>query len=279
MYHLKADGTAKVIETVHPDWTSLPYTHLDGTWVQCWTELYRNAEPLVIEKMHLAALPAKIAKQMQQQQVKSAICVQILREEQLLGWLCIQQCECERVWQPDEIEALQQLSAEVSIALQQSELYQQAQQLNADLELQVQQRTNQLQTALRFESMLKRITDKVRDSLDGSQILQAAVKELSLVLDLGGCNAAVYDLDQGTSTIRYESTRSIPTYQGRVAQMDDFPEIYQQLKQGHYFQFCSLLPNPDRGRVSMLACPIFVDSQFSDSSSQNTEQGYSEIYG
>jgi signal transduction histidine kinase len=111
----------------------------------------------------------------------------------------------------------------------------------------------------KYESMLKRITDKVRDSLDESQILQAAVQELTLVLGLAGCNSALYDLDQGTSTVRYEYTNSIPTLYGRVAQMDHSPEIYHQLKSGYYFQFCSLFPNPERGRVAMLACPIFVD--------------------
>jgi len=52
------------------------------------------------------------------------------------------------------------------------------QQLNANLERQVQERTSQLQQALDFEAMLKRITDKVRDSLDESQILQTAVAHM-----------------------------------------------------------------------------------------------------
>jgi signal transduction histidine kinase len=88
------------------------------------------------------------------------------------------------------------------------------------------------------------------------------------VLGLGGCNSAIYDLEEGTSTICYEYTDSLPAYQGRVAQMDHFPEIYHQLQQGYSFQFCSLVPNPARGQVAMLACPIFVDP----SSSQGIDQ-------
>jgi len=137
-----------------------------------------------------------------------------------------------------------------------------------DLEQKLHNRTVEMQKALNFESTLKRITDKVRDSLDESQILQTVVKELTLVLGLGGCNSALYDLEQGTSTIRYEYTSSIPTSQGRVALMDHFPEIYRQLQQGYYFQFCSLFPNPTRGHVAMLACPIFVDP----TSSQGMDQ-------
>jgi signal transduction histidine kinase len=161
-------------------------------------------------------------------------------------------------------ESLQQLQRITQNLAQQnhklSKFYHHAQRLNADLEEQIQQRTVEVQLALDFESMLKRITDKVRDSLDESQILQAAVKELTLVLGLGGCNAALYDLERGTSTICYEYIHSVPTSRGKVAQMDRFPEIYRQLKQGHYFQFCSLMPNPERGHVALLACPIFVDT-------------------
>lgn len=121
----------------------------------------------------------------------------------------------------------------------------------------VQQRTSQLEQALEFEAMLKRITDKVRDSLDETQIWQTAVRELTLVLGIKGCNASLYDLERGTSTICSEYAATIPAIHGRVAKLAKFPELYQQLLRGQYFQFCSLLPNPERGRSAMLACPIF----------------------
>ncbi len=142
-----------------------------------------------------------------------------------------------------------------------STLYAEIQRLNTELEHQVQSRADEVQRALQFESMLKRITDKVRDSLDEGQILQTAVEELTLVLGLAGCNASLYNLEEGTSTICYEYIESVPKSRGKVAQMDRFPEIYRQLKQGLSFQFCSLMPNPERGNVALLACPIFVDEQ------------------
>ncbi|MEM8809540.1 MAG: HAMP domain-containing sensor histidine kinase, partial [Cyanobacteria bacterium P01_G01_bin.38] len=46
---------------------------------------------------------------------------------------------------------------------------------------------------------------------------------------------------------------------GRVSQMEAFPEVYHQLLEGQYFQFCSIFPNPVRGHVSMFACPILDD--------------------
>jgi signal transduction histidine kinase len=132
------------------------------------------------------------------------------------------------------------------------------QQLNTNLERQVKERTEQLQQALDFEAMLKRITDKVRDSLDESQILEVVVTELAIVLNIGGCATALYDSDQTTSTISYEYTTEVPSAQGRVLQMADFSDGYRQLLQGQYFQFCELVPSI-RGPVTILACPILED--------------------
>lgn len=129
-------------------------------------------------------------------------------------------------------------------------------QLTINLESLVAERTNQLQQVLEFEAMLKRITDKVRDSLDESQILQTVVKEMVLVLGVSCCNTALYDQEQGTSNIYYEYATAHPEAQARKIQMTNLPEVYHLLLQGQYCQFCSIVPNPVRGRVAMLACPI-----------------------
>lgn len=128
------------------------------------------------------------------------------------------------------------------------------------VEEQLQQTATQLQQSLTFEAMLKRITDKVRDGLDESQILQTVVQELVIVLGASCCNTALYDLERGISTICYEYATLNPKAQSRISNIANFPEVYQQLLQGEYCQFCSITPNPLRGRVAMLACP-FVDDR------------------
>ncbi|MCS6812738.1 MAG: GAF domain-containing sensor histidine kinase [Cyanobacteria bacterium] len=140
----------------------------------------------------------------------------------------------------------------------QTEQLNQIQQLNQQLERLVQERTEQLRLAYDFEASLKRITDRVRDSLDEDHILQTAVKELTIAVGALGCNSAVYDLDEQLSTIRYEYTTTC-VLNGRVLKMANFLEGYRQLLAGQFFQFCSLQPNPERGRTSMLACPIQDD--------------------
>ncbi len=175
------------------------------------------------------------------------------------------------LWQDWEIEIVRTVADQLAIAIQQSELYQQVQQLNAALENQVQQRTGELQQALVFEALLKRITDKVRDSLDECQILQTAVQELALGLDLASCDTGLYDLEQETSTVEYEYlTTPVISMVGMVVPMARYPAIYKQLLQGDCFQFCwlrsangvQLQPHKVMGHSSsVLACPLVDDSR------------------
>ncbi|MEM9138116.1 MAG: GAF domain-containing protein, partial [Cyanobacteria bacterium P01_F01_bin.42] len=130
--------------------------------------------------------------------------------------------------------------------------------INNTLRQQLEERNCALDQLTEFEATLKRITDRVRDSLDEKQILQTAVQEITEALNVRGSNTSLYDLEQGTSTIYYEYT-TLPSDRGRVSQMEAFPEVYHQLLEGQYFQFCSIAPNPVRGLVSMLACAIFDD--------------------
>jgi len=135
------------------------------------------------------------------------------------------------------------------------------QQLTATLEQQVRERTARLEQTLEFEATLRRITDKVRDSLDESQILQTAVQELGVGLGVNSCNAALYDLERGISTICYEYNPSLFPMKGHISHLSEFTEIYQPLLQGESIQFCNLISNPFRGRVAMLACPMFVEHE------------------
>jgi len=191
---------------------------------------------------------------------RAKLVVPILCQERLWGLLIAHQCTYPRIWQSWEVDLMSQLAGQLEIAVHQSSLYQQVQRLNTDLEQKIQLRTQQLQQANQFEATLKRITDKVRDSLNEDQILQAAVQEVAIAIRVMGCNAAIYDTEAGTSTVRYEYTKSALPYQGRVVQLNAFSEAYDQLLLGRSIQFCSLIPNPIRGLVATLAVPILDDN-------------------
>jgi GAF domain-containing protein len=113
---------------------------------------------------------------------------------------------------------------------------------------------------LEFEATLKRITDKVRDSLDESQILQTAVQELAWALDLGCCNASLYDRERLTSSVHYEYAASIAGYHNQVIDMVVIANCTHNSQKGYHFQFCSLVPSPVRGQVAMFACPMINET-------------------
>jgi signal transduction histidine kinase/sensor domain CHASE-containing protein len=144
----------------------------------------------------------------------------------------------------------------------QSRLYQKVQFLNSALETQVEERTYQLSQALNFEALLKRITDKVRDSLDETQILQTAVEELARGLLVECCDTALYDFEQNTSMIVAESVVNLPPAQEAVIAMSALPDVYNTLLEGKYVHFCNLNPlaiRPIDKQIAVLACPIFDD--------------------
>jgi len=240
--------------------TLIGKTSEDLCFIDSPMSFYQQGQIKAIADIHTANLTPCYRNFLEALQVRASLTLPILNQGHLWGLLVVHHCCTPRSWSAFEIDSLEQLTSQVGSSIGQLELYQQVQCANAELEHQVKIRTAELQLASEFEATLKRITDRVRDNLDEDQILQTAVRELAIGIGVTGCNAAIYDLENRTSKVSYEYTDSLMPLQGRTVIMDNFPEGYRQLLQGYYFQFCSLVPNPLRGYVAMLACPI-VDDQ------------------
>jgi signal transduction histidine kinase/FixJ family two-component response regulator len=173
-------------------------------------------------------------------------------------------------WQPDDlrssvIEAIQSFLQDRKLEAQTAQLqqlYKQVQAFNIELEHQVEERTAQLQQLLEFEALLKRITDKVRESLDESQILQTVVQELVTELNLSCCATTLYDLNYRTARICYEAIQvSAESAQGAIIQWDDSLNLYTQVLQGNSIH-CCILPLPSepyhelKRQSTLLICPL-----------------------
>ncbi|HEY9814689.1 MAG TPA: ATP-binding protein [Candidatus Obscuribacterales bacterium] len=129
-------------------------------------------------------------------------------------------------------------------------------QLISSLEQQVNQRTRELTEALAFEALLKRITDRVRDSLDEQHILQVVVESMTAGLGLISCNTGRYDSEQQISTVVHDCTHDHShSALGTIWKMDEFPYIYHQLLAHQYFQFCDC--HTLLGWVTILVAPIY----------------------
>ena len=251
-------------ESVDGQWLSIVGKQLIDPWFVEVPDIARQKKHQVVESVEQAAFPDAGCAILNIWQVKALLVVPIVHGDRVWGLLAVHQCSAARRWETAETTLLVQLATQVAIAIQQSELYRQVQQFNAELEVQVQERTGQLRQALHYEAMLKRITDAVRDSLDERQILQTAVQELAAGLGVSSCSTGLYDLKREVSTISYESIRAnAPTLQGTTIAMCKHPEIYSQLQQGQSLQFCwrvAMDAEPGSGllptRLSVLMHPI-----------------------
>jgi signal transduction histidine kinase/DNA-binding response OmpR family regulator len=111
----------------------------------------------------------------------------------------------------------------------------------------------------RQQHLVRRITEKIRDSLDETQILQTATEELAKVLQTNSCQIELYDSSQTIATIIYEHSNILPKSQGIIRKIADSPNLYQQLLQKNNPQFTEIIPefSPRGMRCTRLACPIF----------------------
>jgi len=193
------------------------------------------------------------------QNAKAQLTVNIFHQDLLWGMLVAHQCDQVRVWQSWERDLLQEISEQVSIAIHQAHLFQQIQQFNVRLEHQVEERTAELQQSLLFESLLKRMTDRVRDSLDEDQILQAAVQELAVVLNVACCDAGIYSADHTSCTITHESAPFMAPAKGKSFQITRESHIHLQLLAGQPVYVCLSLSDGIRDDIasySVFACPL-----------------------
>ncbi|WP_228023902.1 MASE1 domain-containing protein [Synechocystis salina] len=78
-------------------------------------------------------------------QVKSLLAIPLATVDGRLGMIVVHHCQQPRHWQKAEVRLLEQLATQVAIAIQQAQLYQRVQTLNASLEQQVGERTAQLE--------------------------------------------------------------------------------------------------------------------------------------
>lgn len=266
IYRFNPDWSGNMIaESVVPSWISvLGATLHDPCFTQDLVDCYRQGQVQIIDDIQMSDLAPCYIKLLSQFQIRANLAVPITDGSHLWGLFSVNHCGASHRWQTWEVELLQRLADQLAIAIQQSELYQQIQQWADTLEDQVQERTTEIQQALDFEATLKRITDRVRDSLDEDQILETAVRELGTVMKLVCCDTGIYNADQTTSTITHEFTRSLPSIKGITFDIASatHSEIYLFLLDGEMVQFCDCVPHDLRGtrrRLTILVCPIQDD--------------------
>lgn len=109
-------------------------------------------------------------------------------------------------WKPEEMEMARSLGKHFSMAIEQYLLYKEVNSLNANLEKQVQERTEELQQSLKFTRILKQITDQIRSTLDVNTILQTIAERVRNLLNTD--RVVIYQFnDSGTGEVTVEDIR------------------------------------------------------------------------
>ncbi len=268
---LKTDRV--LVYRFEPDWSGLIVVEsvddsrkaVLGSRIQdpCFTkrhiQKYRQGGIQIVEDIFHSNLTPCHIDMLASFQVQANLVVPIIAEHELWGLLIAQHCQSPRKWNLSEVELLKQLTTQVGIAVQQAELYQKVQSLNDYLELKVQQRTAKLERSFKFESLIRSITEKIRDTLDETQILQTVTQEVREILKIDRCKIELYDTQQTIAMIAYECSLNSVDCQGKTRRIADFPELYQQLLQKQSLQFVEKVPelSPKNLKFTRLVCPIF----------------------
>jgi PAS domain S-box-containing protein len=180
VFRLYGDGSGVVeVESVGVSWKPISGTIInDRYFAEDYIHLYQKGRVQSVADIYNAGLTDCHIELLAQFQVRANLVVPIVHEERLWGLLVAQQCQTPRQWQPWEIELLQTLSTHTAIAIQQSELYQQAQ-----TEIHQRQKAEgTLRQQVQREQLVGAITQRIRQSLNLEDILERTVAEVRQVL-------------------------------------------------------------------------------------------------
>ncbi|MFM7438308.1 MAG: GAF domain-containing protein [Snowella sp.] len=201
IYRIWEDGTGSAItETVSPEYpTILGQTFPEEVFPTEYHQVYTEGKICIITNIDQDEVEPCLVDFVKQFSVKAKLVVPILQQRRedsqetndsspyLWGLLIVHQCAFPRQWQPREVELIQQLATQVAIAIQQSELYEQLQHLNRELENRVQQRTAQL----------AQTNDSLRAEIIERQKTEAALRHTNQTLQslISASPRAIFTLD------------------------------------------------------------------------------------
>ncbi|MEM8720017.1 MAG: GAF domain-containing protein [Cyanobacteria bacterium P01_G01_bin.39] len=177
-----------VAEDVLPGFTSALGTNIQD---RCFGEKcpvdYHQKQVFMVTDIDAAPMVNCYKAMLSQFQVKANLVVPVFLRQQLWGLLCIHQCSRPRQWQELEIEVVQKIATQLSIALYQARLLTQEKQQRQLLEREakiLEKTQAALASQLKISQLLEQITQSIHQSLDTKQIFTKATKEIRQLMNV-----------------------------------------------------------------------------------------------
>ncbi len=119
-------GTA-IVESVGADWQAIVGTTIYVTCIEAYLPDFQRGVGTANSDIYHAGIDEWYLQLLDSLQIRANLLVPIFKGDTLWGLIAAHHCSAPRLWQPTEIELLEQIASQVSIAIQQSELFTQAQ--------------------------------------------------------------------------------------------------------------------------------------------------------
>ena len=158
VFQVEPDGDGRVVaESVGADWRSILADQIhDPCFAESSVTLQRQGRVTVKADIYDGSIDPCHVQLLAGLQVRANLVVPILHDDQFWGVLIAHHCAAPRQWRSLEIDLLQQLSTQVSVAIRQAELYQQAQ--------------DELAERRRTENLLRDQDEKLRLALEAARM-------------------------------------------------------------------------------------------------------------
>ncbi len=130
IYQFEPEWTGRIVaESLAPKTTSLLGRAIDDPcFGSNWLEAYAKGRVRKIEDIYTSGFADCQIQLLETAEIRANLIIPIVYNQQLWGLLCAHQSSQPRAWDTLEVELLEKLSNQIAIAIQQSQLYEQAQQ-------------------------------------------------------------------------------------------------------------------------------------------------------
>ncbi|MBL1178837.1 MHYT domain-containing protein [Pantanalinema sp. GBBB05] len=173
-----------VLEDVVEPWFPTIGEAADDCFPQTYLDRYHEGAIRAIDNVAAAELDPSHLQFLQRLQVQANLIVPIMVRKQLWGLLIVHQCSHPRVWKEEEGNLLHRLAGQLGIAIQQSDLYTQTEQIALEAQTQAEQ--------LRIsETQLRQQAQVLQQALQELQSLQLQLVQSEKLSSLGQLVAGV----------------------------------------------------------------------------------------